>query len=155
MNGQLGNFLIKCFVSLDEMKHALKQDENFISEKFADKYCEMLGKLSLIADIARIYTYENWKKVEDWSELSITLTYKRKNITFFKYIEHDHTANELDKSLDTFLKNMHNPVNSVTDFSVDPTDRDTYIKINNKWFFLNDEDVIVIADYIEKSIRQN
>lgn len=152
-------FMVKCFMSVEEMKNAMVMTPKFVSEDFAEKYNTLLSELSFIATAARLYIHDNWKNVKDWSELSISFKNKKRVVTFYKYEKttisssDNETIREAAKLLDDAMKDMHNPVDSVSGFSLDPTDYDTFIKINKKWYFIEDEQAIIIANYIEQRLK--
>ena len=49
----------------------------------------------------------------------------------------------------------HNPIISLTDIVLDPSDGDFSLKINgNDHLWIDDESVVIIADYIEKKLKR-
>lgn len=65
--------------------------------------------------------------------------------------------------MDDFLARMeekdhekHNPIVSVNEVVLDPTDGDFSITINgtNEHWWIGDEEVIIIADYIEQQLKE-
>lgn len=59
-------------------------------------------------------------------------------------------------SLDESNKQKHNPIEVVSQVVLDPSDGDFSITINGRdHLWIDDEAVIIIADYIEKKLKEN
>lgn len=138
-------------------KEAIKSD-------FRKTYQNHIGILQVIAESAKIFILNNYKKVRNWSDLEISIVDNSGKETF--YYNHKEEKVKLknirsgyySKRVNSLLnrrKKWHNPVKKVSDVVLDTSDGDFSLDINGKpHLWIDKESVIVLADYIEKSINK-
>ena len=162
-NGLLihGHIVRPCFSSLEDMSKHIKASHSHVDFNFLESYNDHLAHMEFIAICAKIFIVENWEKVTDWSDISIDLVDTNEDvISFFKHEpstreSDDSSYSRLLKSIDDYSASKHNPVNTLTNVHIDPTDGDFAVEVNGKEFWpLRDEDVIIIANYIEEQLEK-
>ena len=103
---------------------------------------------------------ENHKKIEDWSDLEVIIEDNSDidteyyNWKEFKHRDSVNVINNILRDHNDRRKTCHNPVVTLTDCVLDPSDGDFSITINSKdhnW--ISDDSAIIIADYIEKQLK--
>lgn len=135
-----------------------------VSKDFRKVYENYIAYMQIVAESAKIYILNNWKKVKDWGDLEISIVDNSGKETF--YYNHKQKKPKLktinskgySKLIEKFLsrrKKWHNPVKKISDMVLDTIDGDFSVKINGKWHnWIDKESAIVLADYIEKAINQ-
>lgn len=138
------------------------QSSEFYTEKnFMYEYRRHLIAMQHIAECAKIFVNENWKLVDDWSELNVTVKDNKPSTTeYYNHVpqapvaEGKTRSKVLERILDSRI-NKHNPINSISNVVLDTTDGDFSLIINNNHhLWIDDESVIVIANFIERKIKQ-
>lgn len=123
-----------------------------------------MAEMQIIAESAKIFVINNYKKIKDWSGLEISIVDSSKKETFYynhrkikpslENIQSDAYSRRVEKFLNRMAK-WHNPVKSVSDAVLDISDGDFSIKINGRWHnSIDKESVVVLADYIENKISK-
>jgi hypothetical protein len=119
-----------------------------------------------VAGCAKIYILNNYQRITDWTDLEVVISGKGKTFDYYNYKErkrrgrahHSEDQKDFDNifdRLDQENKLRHNPVTSVTDAVLDTSDGDFSITINgNEHWWLKDDEVIIIADFIEKTLNE-
>lgn len=179
--GQIfGKLFSPCFATVEEYEAAYKNSTLYIKSGYMDEYRKRLAEMSHIANTAKIYILKNWRKVTDWSDLEVSITHGQTGEVTY-YYNHVRTielyaqriekskqyadkkgiksSNAMDKILERREKKkakLHNPVITVDKVVLDPTDGDFSITINgtNEHWWIGDEEVIIIADYIEQKLKK-
>ncbi len=152
---------------MDEYKEIIKGSQFHIEAGFLEQYNHHLGVMGVIAYSAKIFILENWEKVKDWSMLEVVVHDKssRKNKHTTEYFNKDsgrhgmppdpNNLSIIDRMFEKFNDEAHNPVTSVRDIVLDHSDGDFSLTINDKeHWWINDEAVIEIADYIEEQLKK-
>lgn len=182
--GQItGKLFSPCFMTVEEYEEAYKKSTLYIESSYMDEYRRRLAEMSHIADIAKLYILKNWKRVTDWGDLKVEITHgPTGEVTY--YYNHLRTIQLRDerrqraeqkakeRGLDKIKKSTmyddlwarmeerdrkkHNPIVSVNKVVLDPTDGDFSITINgtNEHWWIGDEEIIIIADYIEQQLKK-
>lgn len=156
-----GILMRPCSTTLDGNEFVMRSTEYFTESEFRKKYEHNLGVNQIIAESAKIYILTNYQKVSDWSDLDIELS---KNINGDKVHYYSYKApadvsrrgrqSALDRIRQQREKDQ-NPAQTVTDVVLDPTDGDFSLTINGtEHWWLYDDEVIIIADFIEKHLRK-
>jgi hypothetical protein len=180
--GQIqGQLFSPCFMTIDEYEEGYKRSVFYVESDYMDVYRKHMVAMSHIADIAKVYILKNWQKVSDWGDLEVKITHGPTGEVTYYYnhvrtyqkleerIEHSKQAAEnrrvkRSKVLDKMLKRMeercakkHNPIIEFTKVVLDPTDGDFSVTINGdqEHWWIGDEEVIIIADYIEGKLKNN
>jgi hypothetical protein len=162
MNILYGGFR-PCFLTTEDFEKGMQKSEHFCSSDFREEYQKHLSILSIIAESAKVYVLNNWTKIEDWSKLDIiVLDNTGKPTEYYNYVPFDvnqkgsETWKRIVNSMNELHKEKHNPIVSVEDVVLDPTDGDFSLTINGKThLWISDETVIILADYIEKTLKTN
>jgi hypothetical protein len=160
--------------SLDEQAHEekWKNSEFFTDKNFLDEYQKHKIAMQHTAECAKIYITKHWKEIKDWSNIHVTVIHgpTGKKTEYFKYIGEYNKENvnsiRLNKGIemskiwdrwDEMEKKAHNPLISMDEVILDPTDGDFSITVNGgiEHWWIQDEAVIIIADYIEEQIKKN
>lgn len=167
--GNFGSFMRPCFNSEIDYENALKKSEFYTKNNYFESYNNHVLAMEIIADCAKIFISKNYKKIGDWSGLNVFIK-RGKNgkynpIEYYNYIPYERTeSEELKKSpmsemleeIDREDRERHNPAKTVSKVVFDPSDGDFSITINdNEHWFLDDETIVVIADYIEEQLKTN
>lgn len=145
----------------DEYEKTIHSSEYAVKEGFRSAYQNHIAAMEIVAMSAKIYSVNNWNKVNDWSDLNIHITDNTgKETHYYKYKErnikcYSKFAEERRKKMNDEDKKNENPVLEVSGVVLDPSDGDFSLTINgNHHLWIDDESVIVLADYIEKNIKQ-
>ena len=166
-----------CFMTEEEFEQGMRTTDAWTEEGFLDAYRKYMVFMGLVADCAKIYILKNYGAVKSWKDLDVKVKHgptgkvadyynheKRvEKITKRKEkIESSKGAREhRSKILDDMLKRIekknrkrHNPISSLTEVVLDPTDGDFSLTINgNQHWWIGDEEIIIIADYIENQLK--
>lgn len=171
-----GILLRPCSTTLAGNKKTIYSSKFAVKEDFYEKYRLHIIGAEIVAECAKIFIVENYKKVKDWSDLSVVMEDANtldgpvnehnggkplKNyVEYFKYVPSvtklERRSDALDRILKTWQKRdrlRHNPARKVTGVVLDTTDGDLSMKINGRsHLWISDTTTIIIAAYIEKAI---
>jgi aspartate 1-decarboxylase len=152
----------------EEFIERLKGTKGFIENGFMDEFRYHIVMKQRIARAAKVYLFLNWKKVKDWSKLNVSVRDNSKKTT--KYYNHipresgiadglptndDNIIRRAFAELEEYQAKQHNPVVTMDDMILDPTDEDFSIIVNGKSHnWISDDSVIVIADYVEEQLKE-
>ncbi len=171
--GQIqGQLFSPCFMTIDEYEEGYKRSEFYVESDYMDVYRKHMVAMSHIADIAKVYILKNWQKVSDWGDLEVKITHGPTGEVTYYYnhkqrmqkliqpteergIKKSKISDKLLARIEERNKALHNPVVNVDHVVLDPTDGDFSITINGdkEHWWIGDEEVIIIADYIEKQLK--
>lgn len=145
------------FHAVEDYKKAYTDTKYACSSGFAEHTEEHKTALHIIASCAKVFILENYTKVTDWSGLVLRIKEAGETFDYYKHTDWESASTgpigEEMNRLNEELRKGENPVRTLTDPVLDPTDGDFSITINGKrHFWISDRAVIKIADYIEKSI---
>jgi hypothetical protein len=147
------------------------------------EYRKHMAGMSHVAECAKIYIYKNWEKVQDWSALEVIVIHGPSGEAT-EYYNHEHylslqedrkkkreerakkrgldkvsknsIISDIFEEMERERKEKHNPVKSIDRVVLDPSDGDFSLTINEKeHWWIQDEAVIIIADYIENQLKSN
>ena len=178
-----GEFGRAVFMSEEEFEEGYKRSIFWTDSKFMDEYRKHMAGMSHVAECAKIYIYKNWEKVQDWSALEVIVIHGPSGEAT-EYYNHEHylslqedrkkkreerakkrglnkvsknsIIDDIFEEMEREKKEKHNPVKSIDRVVLDPTDGDFSLTINGKeHWWIQDEAVIIIADYIEKQLKSN
>jgi len=182
MNNIEGPVFTPCFMTEAEYEEAYKKSDFYVEKNYMEEYRKHIAAMDHIANIAKSYILNNWKKVSDWSGLDVKITHgPTGEVT--EYYNHDKALQREEERKKyneerakvkgkTFRENpkfkkffeeslkedaaKHNPILEVTEVVLDPTDGDFSITINGdkEHWWIYDEEIIIIADYIEKQLGE-
>ena len=172
--GQVPDMIFRpCFMTEEDFEDGMKTTEFWTEKEFFDTYRKHMVGMGLVADCAKIYILKNYQEVKSWEDLDVKITHgpTGKVTDYYNHkkrverIEERrsskgarvHKSGILDdmiKRIDKRNKKRHNPISSLTDVVLDPTDGDFSLTVNgNQHWWISDEEIIVIADYIEKQLK--
>ncbi len=169
---------VPCFTSEEDFENAYKSTEFWTDKDFYETYSKYTSALVIVANSAKIFILKNYNKITDWSGLELKITHglTRKSTEFFNYDNHwpikpKENQSEALKKLNKISKvpsviskfeerwekqdkERHNPVVSLTNVVLDPTDSDFSVTINGiDFYWIQDEECIEIANYIEQQLK--
>lgn len=152
------------FLSEEEFEKAYRTSIFWTENNFQSEFRKHVAALSHISSCAKIYILKNYKSVNDWTDLDVTiLDNSGKRTEYFKFVPSDRSRWGKSDSVQKMLQEMeerrrlrNNPVNTLTDVVLDPSDGDFSLKINGKdHLWIDDTSVIEIANYIENFIKES
>ena len=179
-----GEIFSPCFMTVEEYEAAYKNSIFYVEKDFMGEYRKHLAALPHVASIAKSYILNNWKEVTDWSNLDVVIihgptgkwTEYYNNEKEIIPVEEKEPSEAKKKFLElvskeppkksSFLENWrkeweeenrlrHNPIKTIDEVVLDPTDGDFSITVNGKeHWWIQDEAIIIIADYIEQEIKK-
>lgn len=142
----------------EDHKETMHSTRHSVSSKFLSTYNDHIAAMEIVASCAKIFILENYQKVTDWSDLEVTIRKGKEETSYYKFkphrfICHSEGMKKLMEERDAKKKANENIATSVTDAVLDTSDGDFSITINGKeHWWLSDDEVICIADYIERSV---
>jgi hypothetical protein len=175
-----GSFFSPCFSTEEEYENAYKESIFYVEKDFMKEYQKHLAALPHIASIAKSYVLNNFEKVTDWANLDVVIihgptgewTEYYNNEKILPPVKEKEPSEKAKKFLELvskkprkesdFMKKWrdrmedsnllrHNPIHVIDKVVLDPSDGDFSITVNGKeHWWIQDEAVIIIADYIEK-----
>jgi hypothetical protein len=163
----LGEVFTPVFMTEDEFEKGYKESIFWTDKDFMSEYRKHIAAMSHVSECAKIYILKNWTKVKDWSELDVVIVHgpSGKMTEYYNYvpreINNDHKIKEgaysnLLKEIDEENKLKHNPIREFNEVILDPTDGDFSVTVNGneEHWWIQDEAVIIIADYIEQQLKK-
>lgn len=163
----LGEVFTPVFMTEDEFEKGYKESIFWTDKDFMSEYRKHIAAMSHVSECAKIYILKNWTKVKDWSELDAVIVHgpSGKMTEYYNYvpreINNDHKIKEgaysnLLKEIDEENKLKHNPIREFNEVILDPTDGDFSVTVNGneEHWWIQDEAVIIIADYIEQQLKK-
>jgi hypothetical protein len=175
MENTIGGLFTPCFMTEDDFENAYKESIFYVEKNYMEEYRKHMAAMGHIANIAKSYILNNWKKVTDWSDLNLTVTHGQTGVTT-EYYNHDkvlawrkreeeradkklpgvrksRVMSEMLERLEKDNKERHNPIIEFNAVVLDPTDGDFSVTINGKeHWWIGDDAIMTIADYIEKQL---
>jgi hypothetical protein len=146
-----------CSTTEEDNERVMRSSKYWADSEFYKKYQEHCCAMELIAESAKIYILNNYKKVEDWSNLDVKIVDNTGNETHYYKYEGNKGWNRRMKAVSQMLKRREenqNPIETLTDVVLDTTDGDFSLTINGRdHLWIDDDSVISIADYIERTLN--
>jgi len=137
--------------------------DKLIEDTYTDSYIAHFQNIRILVEKAKLFIYDNWKKVDDWSELEITLFDTDNKVEFYVYNNEEEyneciyhgQLNEYFKEIEEENRKRHNPVKTVDDVVLDFMDGDLSITINGiDFLFINIYAIMTISSYIEYKLKE-
>ena len=155
---QLGINFSPCYTTVDDYESAYRSSEHWTETDFVRRYRRAIVALDDISSAAKIYILKNWQQVKDWRKLEVEITVGNTGTTtsFYSYKAPKEMGPEkIFQDYYESRKAGHNPIVTVSDVVLDPTDGDFSITINGKeYLWIDQESIIIIANYIENTIKK-
>lgn len=179
-----GELFLPCFMTEKEYEDAYKNSIFYVEKDFMSEYRKHLAALPHVASVAKSYILNNWKKITNWDNLDVIIIHgptgewteyynnekdlppleeeepseaKKKFLSLVskEKPERNSIFERFQKKWDKENKLRHNPIKTIDDVVLDPTDGDFSITVNGKeHWWIQDEAVIIIADYIENQLKK-
>jgi hypothetical protein len=174
--------LRRVFLEEGEYKKHWQSSIFWVEGDYKKEYHKYQEAMHHIAEFAKMYILENYKKVEDWSELDLKIRHNLDGtvVEFYNHYKKPVPPKEPSENMKRFMKlvspekpkrskiiqdaldkieeenqSKHNPIVSFDEAVLDTSDGDFSVKINGQDFYwINDEPIIEIADYIEKYLNE-
>jgi hypothetical protein len=165
MDNITGPVFKPCFSSVKEFKTSCESTVVSATKDFRNEYAKHIEALSIIADCGKIYILENYKKINDWTDLDLHIKSGTKQATgkthFYKHDEIKiNKKGSMEQTDDVFIKMNEtsrlgeNPIKTLTNVILDPSDGDFSLTINDlEFWWICDDSIITIAHYIEFKIK--
>jgi hypothetical protein len=161
-----GQIFSPCFMTEEEFEEGYKNSVFYVEGNYQEEYRKHIVAMEHIAAMAKVYILKNWQKIEDWSGLEVKVKHgpTGKVTEYFNYVPrdpsekaHSKTWEEMKKRLDEMDKERHNPIREFNSVVLDPTDGDFSIIVNGneEHWWIQDEAIIIIADFIEQKLKEN
>lgn len=156
-----GELMTPCFTTEADFEAGYKESPFYVEGDYLAEYRKHMIAMSHIANVAKSYILNNWQRITDWSNLEVTLRHglTGDTATYYLYrplsdiVSSNENIKSLFEEVDAENKKRHNPISTVSDVVLDPTDGDFSITVNDTpYWWLEDQSVIIIADYIEKQL---
>jgi hypothetical protein len=158
-----GQIFSPCYMSEADFERGYRESIFFVEGDYLEEYRKHMVAMEHIANMAKSYILNNWQKIEDWSDLELVITHgpTGEETEYFKYVPrdpsrkfHSKTWEEMENRIDEADRERHNPIEVINEVVLDPSDGDFSITINEKpHWWIADEEVIVIANYIEEKLK--
>ena len=153
-----GMLMRPCSLTEKENEKVIFSSGYAVKKDFRKNYENHIAAMQIVAESAKIYILNNWKKVKDWSNLNISIVDNTgKETHYYKYVERAGFKNMGDRynkrreEREKERKKNQNPVKKISGVVLDTSDGDFSLTINRKdHLWIDDESVIILADYIEK-----
>ena len=179
-----GELFSPCFMTEKEYEDAYKNSIFYVEKDFMSEYRKHLAALPHVASVAKSYILNNWKKITNWDNLDVIIIHgptgewteyynnekdlppleeeepseaKKKFLSLVskEKPKRNSISERFQKKWDKENKLRHNPIKTIDDVVLDPTDGDFSITVNGKeHWWIQDEAIIIIADYIENQLKK-
>lgn len=151
-----------CFMTEEEFEEGYKRSIFWTESKFLQEYHKHIAAMEHIASCAKIFILKNSQKIEDWSDLEVEIEDNSgKKTVYYKFTPVKREAktpkqHDIFERIEASRKRKHNPIVSLTDVVLDPTDGDFSLTINGRdHLWIDDGSIILIANYIEEKLNGN
>ncbi len=143
-------------INQEDNKLVFQTTSYSVTNNFLGVYRDHIAAMQIVAECAKIYILENWVKIDDWSNLNVVIEDNSGEPTeYYNYVEKE------NKSQHKFMvrfnernKLKHNPIQTLSDVVLDPTDGDFSLIINGKnHLWISNDSVVIIAEYIETNLK--
>jgi len=137
---------------------SIRNSEKYQEKKFSDNYFKLSGEMGRVVEAAKIYILDNFRKVDDYSDLSMMLRCANHKGTIYigkKENKKRSKSNIIDKMLSE-LNEITIEVSSFDDAVYDWSDGDFSIVLNGVGYnWIDPLSIINIADHIESKLDEN
>lgn len=144
-----------CSLNEVDNEKVMRSTKYFAEKGFYQKFTDYTAAKQIVAESAKIFICKHYTEVKDWSALKVDIVDNTGTTT--EYYKHDEAGwNKKLKFVRDLMessKKDENPVTSLTNVVLDPTDGDFSLTINGKnHLWIDDDSIVIIADYIEKQL---
>lgn len=153
-----------CFLTEEDFENGYKNSIFYVEKDYMAEYNKHITAMHHVANMAKTYILKNWEKVTDWSGLEVKIIHgpTGKVTEYYNYEPYIQGTKKSSKVWDSIMMNIdednkkrHNPITEFNEVVLDPTDGDFSITVNGgkEHWWIQDEAVITIADYIERKLN--
>lgn len=155
--------LVDLSKSEKEVIDSIRGTKSYSDQKFADTYHQLARQIGGVVEAAKIYILDNFKKVDDYSELSLMLKCANHEGTVYIGKKEPEETNEKSGKirsgiLHKMLKELNDQtieISSFDDAVYDWSDGDFSVKFNGVGYnWIDRYSIISIADYIEQKLDE-
>jgi ssDNA-binding replication factor A large subunit len=153
--------LVDLSKSEQEVLDSIRNTEKYKSGEFRKKYLQFSSELRGIIEASKIYILDNYKKIDDYSELSLILRCVNHDGTKYfgkKGIKRRKKKNGENTILSDLLAEMERERIEISNFDsavYDWSDGDFSVVFNGvPYNWIDGESIIDIASYIENNIKK-
>lgn len=180
-----GLLMYPCSVTQEDHEKTIFSAKESVRKDFKKTYEHLIASKQIVAESAKIYILNNWKKVKKsrWKYLNISVVDNTGKETYYYNFKEEKRVRDIKKkerekkaklesknnpnykpakSRDFFRdlwkrrEKLHNPIASIKGVVLDTTDGDFSFTINGKdHLWVDQETVIVMADFIENELKNN
>lgn len=157
-----GELFRSCFPTTEEFENSYKSSMFYVDKNYLQEYRKHMVAMDHIANMAKSYILNNWQKVEDWSDLDVKIHAGNtgKVTHYYKYVDkgkwniRNAEIAEMFEEMEKEEEANQNPIRVFNEVVLDPTDGDFSLTINDtEHWWINDDAIITIADYIELQLN--
>jgi len=158
-----GMLMRPCSTSLKGNERVMMSSDYSVKKNFYKAYREHIIQMQIVAECAKVYIQKNWTKVQSWKELDVIIVDNTRTKTeYYNYKNNKRksksrsaTMQRLLKDLDEGNKEKNNPIKTVSEVVLDPSDGDFSLTINGKQhMWIDNDSVIIIARYVEETLKK-
>lgn len=138
-----------------------------VTNGFVDTYLNINHQRVRLVEQAKIFVLDNWERIDDWSELEITLESAASGLktSFFTFkgeddyleatqINSKHLRNARERRI-AQDKSRNNPIESFDDVVLDFHDGDFSVTVNGQdYLFLSPREILTLAFFIESKLKE-
>jgi hypothetical protein len=151
--------LVDLSKSEKEVIDSIRGTKSYSDRKFSDSYYELSRKISGVVEAAKIYILDNFRKIEDYSDLSLMLKCaNHKGTVYIGKKETEETRKSKSGIIDKMLRELNEQtieISSFDDAVYDWSDGDFSVKFNGIGYnWIDSYSIINIADYIEQKLDE-
>lgn len=144
----------------DKVLDSIRKSPAYSIGSFRREWLECLSRAQMVSSAAKIYVLDNYKKVSDYSELSLRLIHNQGKQYFGlrdrRSNERKETPRKTSPVLERISKELDDKTIQIDSFDeavYDWTDGDFSVSFNGVWYlWIDDESVVSIASFIEKKL---
>ena len=140
-----------------ENEEVMESSPYFVKNDFLKNYSLHIGGMQIVAECAKIFVLNNYKKVKNWEDFNVVIEDNTGISTdYYNYKEFIPNKSVVNRFKRTNERNKkrHNPIVTLTDCVLDTTDGDFSLTINGKeHWWISDDSIIIIADYVERQLK--
>lgn len=137
----------------------IRSSEKYSEKKFSENYFRLSGEMRRVVEAAKIYILDNFKKIDDYSDLSLMLRCANHNGTVYIGKKEDELKERRSGIISKMLKELNDQTIEVSTFDnaiYDWSDGDFSIILNGVGYnWIDSHSIINIADYIESKLDEN
>jgi hypothetical protein len=143
-----------------EVLDSIRKMVEYDGKNFKDSYYKQIALCNRLVTTSKLYILDNYKKVKDYSKLSLFLyaaNHEDRRIHFGEKIK-SRIGKNVSPTVKKILLKVENEIIEIKSFDeaiYDWTDGDFSVTFNNiDYNWIDDESIIDIADFIDQSLKE-